>query len=67
MKRKGWIDIHNRDYFEDFMEAKISETRWDDNPLDALKECLTNYRNYKESERIMRRLEKKGVKKDGKE
>lgn len=67
MKRKGWIDIHNRDHFEDFLEVKIRDARWDDSPLDALNECLSTYRSYKESERIMRRLEKKGVKKDGKE
>ena len=65
MKRRVWIDIHNRDEYEDYLGKAIENTRWEDSPLEALKDALRTYRSYKENERIIRRIEKKGVKRNG--
>lgn len=65
MKRRVWIDIHNRDEYEEYLERTIENTRWEDSPLEALKDALRTYKSYKENERIIRRIEKKGVKRNG--
>ena len=63
--RTIWINIHGTDAFEEYLKTCISKAKYDDNPVPLLMKVLETYRGYKENEKVIRRIEEKGVKVNG--